>query len=246
LTITSIALVVLVTVAVAGVATIAPGLRGARMSTITALNDPAHPPRRLPTLIALSSRLPVPLLLGLRLLARRTRRAVLAAASLTIAVATIVTVLAVQYDINLKSAHLDQSGQLPGTSTANRVSHVVFVLTAILIVLAAVTTTITTWATVIDSQRATAFARALGATPRQISAGLASAQLLPALAAADLGIPIGLGLYILSSRGGQYATPPILWLLAVIPATLIVVAALTAIPARISARRPVAEVLRSE
>ncbi len=42
------------------------------------------------------------------------------------------------------------------------------------------------------------------------------------------------------------ANPPTLLLLAVIPATLIIVAALTAIPANIGARRPVAEVLRSE
>jgi putative ABC transport system permease protein len=42
------------------------------------------------------------------------------------------------------------------------------------------------------------------------------------------------------------ATPPLLWLLAVIPGTLIVVAAVTAIPARLGARRPVAEILRAE
>lgn len=42
------------------------------------------------------------------------------------------------------------------------------------------------------------------------------------------------------------AIPPALTLLAVIPGTLIVVAVLTAIPARIGARRPVADVLRSE
>jgi hypothetical protein len=42
------------------------------------------------------------------------------------------------------------------------------------------------------------------------------------------------------------ASPPALTLLAVIPGTLIVVAVLTAIPARIGAGRPVADVLRSE
>ena len=35
-------------------------------------------------------------------------------------------------------------------------------------------------------------------------------------------------------------------MLAVVPATALVVASLTAIPARIGARRPVAEILRSE
>jgi len=39
---------------------------------------------------------------------------------------------------------------------------------------------------------------------------------------------------------------PILWLLAVIPGTLVAVAVVAAIPARIGAHRAVAEVLRSE
>ena len=97
----------------------------------------------------------------------------------------------------------------------DRVTHLVFLLSAILIVLAAINAIFTTWATVIDAQRPTALARALGATPGQITAGLATSQLMPGL-------------------------------LAVIPGTLIVVATLTAIPARIGASRQVAEVLRSE
>jgi hypothetical protein len=40
--------------------------------------------------------------------------------------------------------------------------------------------------------------------------------------------------------------PPLWQLLAVVPGTILVVAGLTAIPARISARRPVAEILQSE
>jgi hypothetical protein len=49
------------------------------------------------------------------------------------------------------------------------------------------------------------------------------------------------------AAGGHEATTnlPLVWPLA-IPATLTAVAALTAIPARIGAHRPVAEVLRSE
>jgi len=40
--------------------------------------------------------------------------------------------------------------------------------------------------------------------------------------------------------------PPLWQLLAVVPATVLVVAALTAIPARVSARRPAAEILQAE
>jgi len=69
---------------------------------------------------------------------------------------------------------------------------------------------------------------------------------MPGLLAACLGIPLGLALYQLAGGHVSEASPPVLWLLAVIPGTLIVVAALTAIPARIGANRAVAAVLRSE
>ena len=121
-----------------------------------------------------------------------------------------------------------------------------FVLSAVLVVLAAVTVTFSAWATVIDAQRSTALARAFGATPGQISAALAAAQLLPSLAAACLGIPAGLGLYELAGGHLSEARPPLLWLLAVIPGALLTVAVVTALPARLGARRPVAEALRCE
>jgi putative ABC transport system permease protein len=66
------------------------------------------------------------------------------------------------------------------------------------------------------------------------------------LLAACLGIPVGLRLYQLAGGHLQEASPPLWWLLAVIPGTLIAVAALTAIPARLGATRSPAEVLRSD
>jgi putative ABC transport system permease protein len=89
-------------------------------------------------------------------------------------------------------------------------------------------------------------ARALGATPRQVSAGLTTAQLVPGLVAGCLGIPAGLLIYQAAGGHLNEAAPPLLWLLAVIPATLIAVASVTTIRARIGARRPVADVLRTE
>ncbi|MGI8714494.1 MAG: FtsX-like permease family protein [Solirubrobacteraceae bacterium] len=248
LTLATAGLIVLVAVIVAAAATVAPVVRGARTSTITALTESVHPPHRRPWLITLSALLPVPLLLALRLIARRIRRTVLTAVSLGIAVTMIVVTLIMQHEINTKNTAISSkhhAGMLPGTFIVDRVSHLVFLLSTIMIVLAAISTIITTWTTVIDSQRSTALARTLGATPRQITAALATAQLFPALAAAGLGIPVGLGLYRLADHGGQ-GSAPLPWLLAVIPGTLIAVAALTAIPARIGANRPVAEVLRSE
>ena len=244
-TLGSAALVVGVAAAVAAAATLAPALRGARTSTIGALNDPARPPRRRPLVISLSAALPVPLLLGLRLVARRTRRTVLTAASLTIAVTMVVAALTVQRDLATHQAHA-AVGFLTSSAIVQSANHVLLVLSVILVTLAAISATFTAWATVIDAQIATALARALGATPRQISAGLTTAQLLPALVAACVGIPAGLLLYQLAGGHLSEATPPLLWLLAVIPGTLITVAAVTAIPARIGAHRSVAQVLRAE
>jgi putative ABC transport system permease protein len=241
---TAIAEVVAVAVAVAAAATIIPAIRGARASTISALNDPAHPPRRRAWVIALSARLPVPLLFGLRLLARRPRRAALTAASLTLAVAMIVASLALQYRIDVHNQEIGSTVRDGGI--ADRVSHLVYLLSAILTILAGVNAIFATWMTVIDAERPTALTRALGATPGQISAGLTTAQLIPGLVAAFLGIPVGLGLYQAAGGHLQEATPPALWLAAVIPGTLIVVAALTAVPARLGASRPPAEVLRSD
>jgi putative ABC transport system permease protein len=210
------------------------------------LNDPARPPSRRPWLITASAVLPVSLLLGLRLVARRTRRTVLTAASLTVAVTMVVTALTVQRDLAVTGQGRPVVGFFTSSAIVQSANHVLLVLSIILVALAAVSVTFTAWATAIDAEQATALARALGATPRQVSAGLTSAQLLPALVAACLGIPAGLGLYQLAGGHLSEATPPLAWLLAVIPGTLAGVAAMTAIPARVGARRPVGEVLRSE
>ena len=105
LTVTSAAEVVIVAIVVAACATIVPAIRGARTSTIRALNDPAHPPRRRPWLIALSARLPVPLLLAVRLVARRIRRSLLTAASMTIAVTMVVAALTLEHKVEVSNQH---------------------------------------------------------------------------------------------------------------------------------------------
>jgi ABC-type lipoprotein release transport system permease subunit len=122
---------------------------------------------------------------------------------------------------------------------------VLLVITITLVALAAVNAIFITWATALDARHASALARALGATPRQVSAGLSATQVLPALTGAILGIPGGIAL--ISAVDPDSTTLPPLWqLLAVVPGTVLVVAALTAVPARIGARRPAAEILRSE
>jgi len=104
----------------------------------------------------------------------------------------------------------------------------------------------------LDNRQSSALARALGATPRDVSAALAAAEVLPALAGAVVGVfPGGFALFtaINAITGGDRdrATLPSLWqLLAVVAGTVMVVAALTAIPARLGGRRPVTETLQAE
>jgi ABC-type lipoprotein release transport system permease subunit len=242
LTISTVAVVTAAALGVAAIATFVPAIRAARTSTVHALADAARPPRRTPWLIAISARLPVPLLLGLRVAARRPRRVVLSAASIFIAVTGIVAVLAAR-------AQFGQDAQLIGGTdpSTDRFNQVMLVLTVSLVALAAVNAIVVTWATALDARHSSALARALGATPQQVSTGLSGAQVLPALAGAGLGIPGGLALFAALGGGGDGVSGPPLWqLLVVVPVTVLVIAALTAIPARLGSRRPVAEILQSE
>ena len=120
-------------------------------------------------------------------------------------------------------------------------------ITVTLVALAAVNAIFVTWATALDAKHSSALARALGATPQQVSAGLSAAQVLPALVGAVLGIAGGLALFAALGGGDDGVTGPPLWqLLAVAPVTMLVMAALTMIPARLGARRPAAEALQAE
>jgi putative ABC transport system permease protein len=242
LTWSAAALVAAAALAVVAAATLVPAIRAARTATAVALADAGHPPRRKAALNSVSARLPVPLLLGLRLAARRPRRIVLSATSISVAVTGIVAVLSVHVHA------AQQSGGVSGlvNPRVDRLNQVMLVITVMLVALAAVNAVLTTWATVLDTRHPSALARALGATQRQVTAGVSAAQVLPGLPAAMIGIPAGIGLYAALRHGGPTAVPSLWWLAAVVAGTVVVTAGLTAIPARIGARRPVADVLQSE
>jgi putative ABC transport system permease protein len=231
-----------VALGVAVAATLGPAVRASRTSTVLALADTARPPRRTAWVLATSTRLPVPLLLGLRIAARRPRRVVLSAISTFVTVSGIVAALGAHADLNAEQL---SGSSLLDSSRADRLNQALLMITITLVALAAVNAVFITSATVIDNRHSSALARALGATPYEVSAGLSAAQVLPALAGAILGIPGGIGL--LAAVDPEGATTPPLWqLFAVLPGTMFVVAALTTIPARLGARRPVAETLQSE
>ena len=149
------------------------------------------------------------------------------------------------------TAHAQLNAGQPGVRSAlnsfraDRLDRVLLLITITLVALAAVNAIFITWATALDARRSSALSRALGATPQQVSAGLSATQVLPALAGAALGIPAGIGLFAAVSDTDTVA-PPLWQLLAVVPVTVLVVAVLTAVPARLDGRRPVAEILASE
>ena len=243
LTVPIAGLVLAVALAVALAATLVPAIRAARGSTVGALADAPRPPRRRPRLLALSRGLPVPLLLGLRLVARRPRRAVLGAANVAITMAGVVAVLTFHATAGQK---INGGGSGLSDPVYIRDEQVLLVLTIVLLALAALNAVVTAWTTMLEVRHPAALARALGATPRNVAAGLTAAQLLPAVPGTLFGIPLGIGLFAAADHGGLITLPPAWWLAAAVLATLAAVAGLAAVPARVGARRPTAEILQAE
>jgi len=235
--------VIAVAVAAALAGTALPAIRAARTSTVSALADSARRPRRGAMLIAVSRRLPVPLLLGLRLVARRPGRALLSTASIAVTAAGIVAVLAFHTTVNLRTA-----GATPGLGNpvVTRDEQMLQVLTMVLVALAVLNAVVTAWATVQDTTHTSALARALGAAPQQVSAAVSAAQVIPALPGALLGVPLGIGLFAVASHAGIVTVPPAWWLAAAVLGTVAAVAALASIPARVGARRPPGQILQTE
>lgn len=242
----TVGLVTAVALGVAVAATAVPAVRAARSSTVNALADSARPPRRTGWLIAISARLPVPLLLALRVAARRPRRVVLGVISIAITVSGIVVALAANAELTTQRV----AGRYDDAQAA-LLSQVLLVVMVILLCLAAVNAVFITWATVLDNRHSSALARALGATPRQVSSALAAAQVLPALAGAILGaLPGSVALFAvinaINDNDNDATLPPFWQVLAVVLATMLVVAVLTAAPARLGSRRPVTQTLQAE
>ena len=246
ITMSTVGLVTAVALGVAAVATFVPAVRAARTSTVHALADSARPPRRTGWLIAISAQLPVPLLLALRVAARRPRRVVLGVVSIAITVSGIYVALVLNAFLTtqpLASGYDDAQVEL--------LSQVLLVVMVILLSLAAVNAIFITWATVLDNRHSSALARALGATPREVSSALAAAQVLPALVGAILGVfPGSVALFAainaINDNDNDATLPPLWQLLALVAGTVLVVTLLTTIPARLGGRRPVTETLQAE
>ena len=231
-----------VALAVAMLTTLGPTTRALRTDTVAALADAAHQPRHRPLLARTSALLPIPLLIGLRLMARRPGRVLLHAGSTTATVAAIVVLLMVYAQ--------PRPGWKLGSATVpdlqeNQNLHLLLAVAVALIILALVNTLTITWTTATEARATMAVARTLGATPGQIAAGLSTAQLLPTLSGAIAGIPGGVVL-LWPFGPDEVDLPPTGWLLTTLLALLLTTAVLTALPARIAARRSIAETLSAE
>jgi putative ABC transport system permease protein len=238
----TIAATTVLALAAAVLTTLGPARRALRTETVTALADGARRPARRARLNGLSALLPTPLLLGLRLIARRPGRAVLHAWSIAVMMigATALLMARVQpdYDYGLGSSAL-------GNVQAEQGHRVMLAVTVALAVLAAVNIVTITWTTALEARPVMAIARTLGATPGQITAGLSAAQLLPTLPGALAGVPLGMFLVLLFSPP-NVAVPPVWSLFLPALAAPLATAALTAVPARLAARRSVARTLSTE
>jgi putative ABC transport system permease protein len=238
LTGSAVGLVTAAALLVALTATLIPALRAARSATVTALEAPARTPRRSRSLIGLSARMPVPVMLGLRLIGRRPARAVLAVISTAVTVTGLVAVVI--------------SATVTGRGTnglhnlrTERLAQVTTTITVMLLVLAAVNTVFLTWAIVSDARHASALARTFGATPRQVTVGLTVTQVVPALLGVLLGAPAGVLLYRQVTQTSVTLPSPGRFALVLIGAVL-AVAVCSVIPAAAAARRSVADVLSAE
>jgi ABC-type branched-subunit amino acid transport system ATPase component len=227
-------------IAIAVAAAMAPVVRAATTSTMHALADAATPPRRRRWHIQLSRRLPTALLIGVRVNARRPRRARLVVVNTLITTTALVAVLMSQAQ--------DKPFNVGGSELVNpieeRTRQAIFFVTVVLCVLALLNAVVNTWTAVLDARGSLTVARTLGATPGQAAAGLAVAQLLPALPGVAAGVPAGIGLFVFAGHD-EIRYPPDSWLLAAALGVLLAVTALTAIPALAVARRPVADTLRA-
>lgn len=229
------ALLLAVVVAVTGA--LGPALRAAGTSTAHALADPAHLLTRHPHLNAVSAHLPTSFLLGVRLLARRPGRAVLASAGTAATTLMVTALLAWRTELGTRP---DFSRFGPIDVRADQTGQVLLAVTIALVALSTLNTVLLGWSTAVQARRTLAVARTLGATPGQVTAALCVAQLLPAVPGVAVGVPSGLVLYWLF---GTVVVPPAAWLLTSALAVVLAVGALTALPAWFHTRVPAGRAL---
>ena len=233
-----------VALAVALAATLVPAIRAAHTSTVAAINDVVRPPRRRGALIRISPAFPSRCCSGsgssatgraARCSARRTSR------------------FGHRHRGGaLVPRHRQQQARHRASLTAGglfdpvvvRDEQMLTVITIMLVVLAALNAIFTTWATVIDARRASALMRALGARASQVSSGLSSLRCSRRCQAPSWASRLASGSSTPRSRTAACHPRP--GSPGAVLGALLVIAALTVVPAWVGTRQPAAEVLQAE
>jgi putative ABC transport system permease protein len=252
--------------ALAALAAALPAWLLSRRPTAEALANAAGGGRRRRSWLARAARrvrLPLPAVLGVGDAFARRPRALLAILALALSTAAVVAAVAMEMDLsgpeNVMPAGevlttADDGGEpfdalTASDSEAERLRGVVYPGVAALLALGLANLVAVLALALRESRHDTGILRAVGLTPRDTALMVVSRQLVLAIAAAALGIPLGLGLWWLGNELGDSAQmdyPPAPAL--VVAASLAVAAAtlVTAPLARHAARLPVAAVLRQD
>ena len=182
--------------------------------------------------------------LGLKDLLARGRRALLLAAAIALTGAMVVVVLSL--DATLDAQRASKTSDFP-----DELLLLIYTLETVLLLITTTTLVAVALLSVRERIRDYGVLKAIGLTPRQITATVVSAHAALAVLASLLAIPLGIGLYLALFRiAGDKTEDAVLapwWSLALIPiGTVLVVVAATTLPARLATRIPTADALRYE
>jgi ABC-type lipoprotein release transport system permease subunit len=189
--------------------------------------------------------LPLPMMLGMRDLLARRKRAIWLMFAIAVTSAAMVATLSIQAALDARPSGevSDVPAELPA---------LIFTLDAVLAVMTLSALVAVALLSVRERIRDFGVLRAIGLTPNQVTSSLVSVHSAIALIASLISIPVGLGLYlaIYHLAGGDSDTnvvfAPWWWLIAV-PITIpFATAVASSLPARLAAQIPAADAVRYE
>ncbi len=265
-----VVLTVVTVVSVVGVAAVVPTLRLARAGVLRLLSARVDAgtinrvARRLPL------RSPLPATLAAKQTLARPARSAATAAALALTVASLVAGLAFEATVKHEDAVEQQAQQnrprdpnaeglapsqpdpVPiSDSTREQLRPIVHSFNGVLVAVAVMNLLATAIVSLRRRRRDIAVTRAIGLTPAQVQRSVFCADGLVGLAAALLGIPLGiamfLGVYQLVNGDTELAVLPPIWQLIAVPVTCVAaVIAVVAVPARSAVRVTLIDALRYE
>jgi putative ABC transport system permease protein len=242
--------VLAIVLAAVAVSAAVPSLRAGRRTTAALLAGAGSGAARRARLAPFS--LPLPLALGLREAFVRPGRTFVTMLALALTVASLTATLGMEASFDVDSVAMGGVADPVNDDAAEEATlrPVVYGLDGVLLLVGGVNLLATVLLGLRERVRDAGLLKAVGLTPRQVTASFVSSQLAVAAGAVVIGIPFGLGLFrwAVGVTGGtdEFAYPAWWWLALLAPLTLGVVAAIAAPLARRSAAASVVDALRYE